>query len=64
LVSAPRSCASILTDSGTLAGRNAATTENLRAVQRHLRHADLGTTTIYARLLPQQLQEIVTVFDP
>jgi site-specific recombinase XerD len=29
----------------------------------HLQHADIGTTTIYARLLPQELQEIVTVFD-
>jgi site-specific recombinase XerD len=38
-------------------------TKNLRAVQEHLRHADIGTTTIYARLLPQELQEIVTVFD-
>ena len=37
--------------------------KNLRAVQEHLRHADIGTTTIYARLLPQELQEIVTVFD-
>jgi site-specific recombinase XerC len=36
---------------------------NLRAVQEHLRHADIGTTTIYARLLPQELQEIATVFD-
>jgi site-specific recombinase XerD len=38
-------------------------TKNLRAVQEHLRHADIGTTTTYARLLPQQLQELVTVFD-
>jgi site-specific recombinase XerD len=38
-------------------------TKNLRAVQKHLRHADIGTTTIHARLLPQELQEIVTVFD-
>jgi site-specific recombinase XerD len=37
-------------------------TKNLRAVQEHLRHADIGTT-IYARLPPQDLQEIVTVFD-
>lgn len=35
-------------------------TKNLRAVQDHLRHADIGTTTIYARLLPQELS---AVFD-
>jgi site-specific recombinase XerC len=38
-------------------------TRNLRAVQEHLRHADVGATTIYARLLPQELREIVRVFD-
>jgi site-specific recombinase XerC len=38
-------------------------TKNLRAVRDHLRHADIGTTTVYARLLPQELRGIVTVFD-
>ena len=36
---------------------------NLRAVQEHLRHADIQTTTIYTRLAPQDLQKIVNLFD-
>ena len=36
---------------------------NLRAVQEHLRHADIETTTIYTRLAPQDLQRVVNLFD-
>jgi site-specific recombinase XerD len=36
---------------------------NLRAVQEHLRHADIQTTTIYTRLTVHDLQEVVRVFD-
>jgi len=36
---------------------------NLRAVQEHLRHVDIQTTTIYTRLAPQDLQKIVNLFD-
>jgi site-specific recombinase XerD len=36
---------------------------NLRAVQEHLRHADIETTTIYTRLAPQDLQKVVNLFD-
>ena len=36
---------------------------NLRAVQEHLRHADIQTTTIYTRLAPQDLQQVVNLFD-
>jgi site-specific recombinase XerD len=36
---------------------------NLRAVQEHLRHADMQTTTIYTRLAPQDLQKVVNLFD-
>ena len=36
---------------------------NLRAVQEHLRHADIQTTTIYTRLAPQDLQRVVNLFD-
>jgi hypothetical protein len=36
---------------------------NLRAVQEHLRHADIQTTTIYTRLAPQDLQKVVNLFD-
>jgi hypothetical protein len=32
---------------------------NLRAVQEHLRHADIQTTTIYTRLAPHDLQKVV-----
>ena len=35
---------------------------NLRAVQEHLRHADIQTT-IYTRLAPQDLQKVVSLFD-
>ncbi len=36
---------------------------NLRVVQEHLRHADIQTTTPYTRLMPQELQQVVSVFD-
>jgi site-specific recombinase XerD len=36
---------------------------NLRAVQEHLRHADIQTTTIYTRLAPHELQKVVNLFD-
>ncbi len=36
---------------------------NLRAVQEHLRHADIQTTTIYTRLAPHDLQRVVNLFD-
>jgi site-specific recombinase XerD len=36
---------------------------NLRAVQEHLRHADIQTTTLYTRLTQQDLQKVVSVFD-
>src|SRR2546422_8416281 len=35
---------------------------NLRAVQEHLRHADIQTT-IYTRLAPQDLQKVENLFD-
>ncbi len=36
---------------------------NLRAVQEHLRHADIQTTTIYTRLTAEDLQAVVRAFD-
>jgi integrase/recombinase XerC len=36
---------------------------NLRAVQEHLRHADIQTTTVYTRLTQHELQKVVSVFD-
>jgi site-specific recombinase XerD len=36
---------------------------NLRAVQEHLRHVDIQTTTIYTKLMPSELQKVVSVFD-
>lgn len=36
---------------------------NLRAVQEHLRHADIQTTTLYTRLTQEELQKVVGVFD-
>ncbi len=36
---------------------------NLRAVQEHLRHADIQTTTLYTRLTQEELQKVVSVFD-
>jgi len=36
---------------------------NLWAVQEHLRHADIQTTTLYTRLTQQELQKVVSVFD-
>lgn len=36
---------------------------NLRAVQEHLRHSDIQTTTVYTRLTQPELQKVVSVFD-
>jgi len=36
---------------------------NLRAVQEHLRHADIQTTTVYTRLTPSDLQKVISAFD-
>ena len=36
---------------------------NLRAVQEHLRHADIQTTTLYTRLTQGDLEKVVSVFD-
>lgn len=36
---------------------------NLRAVQEHLRHSDIQTTTLYTRLTQEELQKVVSVFD-
>jgi integrase/recombinase XerC len=36
---------------------------NLRAVQEHLRHADIQTTTLYTRLTQGDLKKVVSVFD-
>jgi integrase/recombinase XerC len=36
---------------------------NLRAVQEHLRHADIQTTTLYTRLTQQDLQRVISLFD-
>ena len=36
---------------------------NLRAVQAHLRHTDIQTTTRYTRLTQTELKEVVGVFD-
>lgn len=38
-------------------------TRNLRAVQQHLRHRDLQTTTVYARLMPDELAAAVSALD-
>jgi site-specific recombinase XerD len=38
-------------------------TKNLRAVQQHLRHRDVQSTTVYARLLPDELAAAVSAFD-
>jgi site-specific recombinase XerC len=38
-------------------------TKNLRAVQQHLRHRDIQSTTVYARLVPDELAEAVSAFD-
>jgi len=38
-------------------------TKNLRAVQQHLRHRDIQSTTVYARLLPDELAEAVKALD-
>jgi site-specific recombinase XerC len=39
------------------------TRANLRAVQEHLRHSDIQTTTLYTRLTQDDLQRVVSVFD-
>ncbi len=36
---------------------------NLRAVQEHLRHADIQTTTVYTRLTQSDLQKVISAFD-
>jgi integrase/recombinase XerD len=36
---------------------------NLRAVQEHLRYADIQTTTVYTRLTQPDLQKVVSTFD-
>ena len=36
---------------------------NLRAVQDHLRHADIQTTTVYTRLTQTDLQKVLSTFD-
>ena len=36
---------------------------NLRAVQEHLRHTDIQTTTLYTRLTQGDLEKVVSVFD-
>ncbi len=36
---------------------------NLRAVQEHLRHADIQTTTVYTRLTQSDLQKVIRAFD-
>jgi site-specific recombinase XerD len=36
---------------------------NLRAVQEHLRHADIQTTTLYTRLTQSDLQKVISTFD-
>jgi len=38
-------------------------TRNLGAVQQHLRHRHIQTTTAYARLMPDELAEAVSAFD-
>jgi site-specific recombinase XerD len=36
---------------------------NLRVVQEHLRHQDIGTTVTYTRLAQTDLQRAISVFD-
>lgn len=36
---------------------------NLRAVQEHIRHADIQTTTVYTRLTQSDLQKVISEFD-
>jgi integrase/recombinase XerC len=36
---------------------------NLRAVQAHLRHSDIQTTTIYTEMTQNELQKVVKLFD-
>jgi site-specific recombinase XerD len=36
---------------------------NLRAVQAHLRHSDIQTTTIYTEMTQSELQKVVNLFD-
>jgi hypothetical protein len=63
LVSAPKSYASTSRTPARLRDRTAEANQKPGRRPKHLRHADIGTTTIHARLLPQELQEVVTVFD-
>jgi len=37
--------------------------ENLRAVQEHLRHADIQTTTVYTKVTQSELQKVISEFD-
>ena len=37
---------------------------NLRAVQEHLRHADIQTTTVYTRLTQSDLQKVIRDSHP
>lgn len=36
---------------------------NLRAVQAHLRHSDIQTTTVYTEMTQSELQKVVNLFD-
>jgi site-specific recombinase XerC len=36
---------------------------NLRAVQAHLRHSDIQTTTVYTEMTQTELQKVVNLFD-
>ena len=36
---------------------------NLRAVQAHLRHSDIQTTTVYTEMTQGELQKVVNLFD-
>jgi site-specific recombinase XerD len=36
---------------------------NLRAVQAHLRHSDIQTTTVYTEITQSELQKVVNLFD-
>jgi site-specific recombinase XerD len=39
------------------------TRRNLRAVQAHLRHSDIQTTTIYTEITQSELQRVVNLFE-
>ena len=36
---------------------------NRRAVQAHLRHSDIQTTTVYTEMTQSELQKVVNLFD-